>query len=89
VPVLILHPEDDHIIKVEQAHLLAEAARDNELVRVWVLPAGGHGTLDAVDRDWTYAVYRTFFERWAAYPDRDRGELVYSPPQTGKLRTSG
>jgi predicted alpha/beta-fold hydrolase len=89
VPVLILHPEDDHIIKVEQAHLLAEAARDNELVRVWVLPAGGHGALDAVDRDWTYAVYRTFFERWAAYPDRDRGELVYSAPQTGKLRTSG
>ena len=80
VPVLVLHPEDDHIIKVEQAHLLAEAARGNELVRVWVLPAGGHGTLDAIDRDWTYAVYRTFFERWAAYPDRDRGELVYSAP---------
>jgi predicted alpha/beta-fold hydrolase len=89
VPVLILHPEDDHIIKVEQAYLLAEAARDNQLVRVWVLPAGGHGALDAVDRAWTYSVYRTFFERWAAYPDRDRDELVYSAPPTGKLRTSG
>jgi uncharacterized protein len=89
VPVLILHPEDDHIIKVDQAYLLAEAARDNQLVRVWVLPAGGHGALDAVDRAWTYSVYRTFFERWAAYPDRDRDELVYSAPPTGKLRTSG
>jgi predicted alpha/beta-fold hydrolase len=78
VPVLVIHPEDDHIIRVEQARMLAEAARGNDLVRIWIVPAGGHGTLDAVDRDWTYAVYRTFFERWAAYPDRDRGELVYS-----------
>jgi uncharacterized protein len=85
VPLLVLHPEDDHIINVEQAHRLAEAARENELVRVWVLPGGGHGTLDAVDRGWTYAVYRTFFERWAAYPDRDRGELVYSAPMSASL----
>jgi predicted alpha/beta-fold hydrolase len=89
VPVLILHPEDDHVIPVNQAEMLAEAAKDNDLVRVWTLPGGGHGALDAIDRAWTYSVYRKFFERWAAYPDRDPGEVVYSPASSGKTRVSG
>jgi predicted alpha/beta-fold hydrolase len=70
VPVLIIHPEDDHIVKPDQAKMLAGAARDNDLVRVWIVAGGGHGALDAWDRDWTWAVYRTFFERWADYPSR-------------------
>ena len=85
VPLLILHPEDDPIIKVDQGRLLAEAAKDNDLVRVWILPAGSHGLLEAADPQWTHAVYRTFFERWATYAERSgeqangRGaELVYS-----------
>lgn len=88
VPVLVLHPEDDHVIPVSHAEMLAEAARGNDLVRVWTLPGGGHGALDAVDRDWTYAVYRSFFERWASYPDREGGEVVYSRA-SGKLGVSG
>src|SRR3954468_2071762 len=40
VPLLILHPEDDPIIKVEQARMLSEAAKDNDLVRVWTLLTG-------------------------------------------------
>ncbi|MGZ5307751.1 MAG: serine aminopeptidase domain-containing protein [Solirubrobacterales bacterium] len=85
VPLLVLHPEDDPIIKVEEAHALAEAASGNELVRVWVLRGGGHGLLEAADPRWTHAVYRGFFERWADYPertagtDRSNGKLVYSP----------
>ena len=67
VPVLVLHPDDDQIIPVEHARMLAEAAKDNDLVRVWVLPGGGHGAIDAVDREWFYAVARGFFERWAEY----------------------
>ena len=70
VPVLVLHPTDDYIIKVEEARELAEAARENDLVHVWILPGGSHGVLDVVDHDWTYGVYRTFFERWADYPSR-------------------
>jgi predicted alpha/beta-fold hydrolase len=89
VPVLVLHPEDDHVIPVSQAEMLADAAAGNDLVRVWTLPGGGHGALDAIDRDWTYSVYRNFFERWAAYPDRDPGEVVYSPPASGKTQVSG
>jgi len=90
VPVLVLHPEDDHVIPVSHAEMLAEAAADNDLVRVWTLPGGGHGALDAIDRDWTYSVYRRFFERWAAYPDRDSdGEVVYSPARSGKVQLSG
>jgi predicted alpha/beta-fold hydrolase len=89
VPVLILHPADDHIIPVRHAHALAEAAASNDLVKVWVLPAGGHGAIDAVDRDWAYAVYRGFFERWAAYPDHPGGEVVYSPPSSGKIEIGG
>jgi predicted alpha/beta-fold hydrolase len=89
VPVLVLHPSDDHIIPVRHAHALAEAAAGNELVRVWVLPGGGHGALDAVDERWTYAVYRTFFERWAAYPDRGDGHVVYSRAGTGKVQVGG
>jgi pimeloyl-ACP methyl ester carboxylesterase len=73
VPVLVLHPEDDKIIKVDEARRLAEAAADNDQVRVWTLPAGRHGILDAIDHDWTFGVYRTFFERWANYR-----ALVYS-----------
>jgi pimeloyl-ACP methyl ester carboxylesterase len=88
VPVLILHPEDDHVIPVRHARMLAEAAAGNDLVRVWTLPGGGHGALDAIDRGWTYSVYRQFFERWAAYPDREGGEMVYSPAR-GKLDVSG
>jgi predicted alpha/beta-fold hydrolase len=85
VPLLILHAEDDGIIKVEQARQLATAAKDNDLVRVWFLPAGSHGLLEAADSQWTHTVYRTFFERWAAYAEREAAqangsgaELVYS-----------
>jgi pimeloyl-ACP methyl ester carboxylesterase len=89
VPVLVLHPEDDQVIPVRNARMLAEAAADNDLVRVWTLPGGGHGALDAIDRRWTYSVYRQFFERWATYLDREEGEMVYSPARSGKLGVSG
>jgi dipeptidyl aminopeptidase/acylaminoacyl peptidase len=88
-PMLVLHPEDDHIVKVEHARMLAEAARGNDMVRVWVLPAGGHGILEAIDPVWTYAVYRAFFERWATYAERAPlgagagSEVVYSASKTG------
>jgi predicted alpha/beta-fold hydrolase len=89
VPVLVLHPSDDEVIPVEQAQELAEAADDNDLVRVWILPGGGHGAIDAVDRTWFRAVTRGFFERWAGYepsgevPESDEssrgaGKLIYS-----------
>jgi predicted alpha/beta-fold hydrolase len=90
VPLLILHPEDDHIIKVEHARMLQQAANGNDLVRVWILRAGSHGLLEAADPRWTHAVYRTFFERWATYAERTVGqanggspELVYSSQEPG------
>lgn len=70
VPVLILHPEDDMIIKVENARMLEQAAAENDLVRVWILPGGGHGAIDVADPHWFWAVCRRFFERWATYPDQ-------------------
>jgi predicted alpha/beta-fold hydrolase len=90
VPVLVLHPDDDEIIPVEHARVLEEAARANDLVRVWILRGGGHGAIDAVDREWFYAITRGFFERWAGYaepdepsgdgrhPDRAPAKLIYS-----------
>jgi pimeloyl-ACP methyl ester carboxylesterase len=90
VPVLVLHPSDDDIIPVEQAEELAAAAKGNDLVRVWILPGGGHGAIDAIDRRWFVAVTRGFFERWAGYEppgkgveegarsDRSRDKLIYS-----------
>jgi pimeloyl-ACP methyl ester carboxylesterase len=89
VPVLVLHPSDEEIIPVEQARELTEAARDNDLVRVWILPGGGHGAIDAVDRTWFRAVTRGFFERWAGYEapgeapesherSQGAGKLIYS-----------
>jgi uncharacterized protein len=90
VPLLVLHPEDDPIIKVEQSKMLAEAAKDNDLVRVWTLPTGSHGLIEAADPRWTQAVYRAYFERWATYAERAVGqptgqapELVYSSQQPG------
>jgi predicted alpha/beta-fold hydrolase len=67
VPVLILHAEDDPIVPVEHARMLEEAAQGNDRVRVWIVPGGGHAAFDALDRRWTYAVYRLFFERLARY----------------------
>ncbi|MGH2924874.1 MAG: alpha/beta hydrolase family protein [Solirubrobacterales bacterium] len=69
VPVLVLHPTDDDVIPVEHATMLAEAAEGQDRVRVWTLPGGGHGAIDAVDRRWFYEVLRGFFERWAGYGD--------------------
>jgi predicted alpha/beta-fold hydrolase len=87
VPVLVLHPEDDEIVPPEHARMLADAARDNELVRVWILPGGGHGAIDAVDRAWFYAVLRGFFERWATYggPEGAGGNGVHSRRPRSKL----
>ncbi len=89
VPLLILHPEDDHIVKVDQAGILADAAAGNDLVRVWILPHGQHGLLETADRRWTQTVYRSFFERWGHYAEREADrpageptELVYSAAQT-------
>jgi fermentation-respiration switch protein FrsA (DUF1100 family) len=67
VPVLVLHAEDDEVVPVEHARMLEQAAADNDNVRVWIVPGGGHAAFDAIDRDWTYAVYRAFFERLATY----------------------
>lgn len=94
VPTLVLHPEDDRIVKVSEARELAAAAAGNELVRVWELPAGGHGILEMIDRRFTFGVYRAFFERWARYaedgvaaPPGDgrpgRDDVVYSPRGDG------
>jgi predicted alpha/beta-fold hydrolase len=90
VPLLILHPEDDHIIKVEHARMLQQAANGNDLVRVWILRAGSHGLLEAADPRWTHAVYRAFFERWGTYAERtspqangQSAELVYSSQDPG------
>jgi predicted alpha/beta-fold hydrolase len=91
VPVLHVHAEDDTVIKVDQARLLeAELARNpNDLVRVWIQPGGGHCAFDYVDADWTWAVYRTFFERWARYGSSDGdGKVVYSPAESGRERTA-
>jgi predicted alpha/beta-fold hydrolase len=91
VPVLVLHPEDDDIIPVEHARMLAEAAAGNDLVRVWILAGGGHGAIDAVDGEWFYAVTRGFFERWAGYTRRDgaSGEGSRSDHPRSKLIYSG
>jgi predicted alpha/beta-fold hydrolase len=90
VPLLVLHPEDDGIVKVEHARMLQQAANGNDLVRVWILRAGSHGLLEAADPGWTHAVYRTFFERWGHYAERGAGqanggspELVYSSQDPG------
>jgi predicted alpha/beta-fold hydrolase len=90
VPVLVLHPVDDVIVKVEHAEMLRDAASGNDLVRVWILPAGAHGILEAIDSRFTYQVYRGFFERFARYAERpdalpggSEAEVVYSAENTG------
>jgi hypothetical protein len=47
--------------------MIEEAAAGNEKVKVWIVPGGGHAAFDAIDKRWTYAVYRTYFERLARY----------------------
>ena len=90
VPLLVLHPEDDLIVKVDAgADARGGGRAATTLVRVWILPAGAHGILEAIDSTFTYNVYRGFFERWARYAER-RGlpagagpEVVYSASETG------
>jgi predicted alpha/beta-fold hydrolase len=97
VPVLALHSTDDQVIPVEHAHMLAEAAEGNDLVRSWIVPGGQHAAFDALDERWTYDVYRTFFERWARYAEREdpegedasrAAEVVYLPASGGKAETA-
>lgn len=89
VPLLVLHPEDDVIVKVDQARMVERAAAANDHVEVWILPAGAHGILEAIDSTFTYNVYRGFFERWARYAERrdrragDSAEVVYSAAKSG------
>jgi predicted alpha/beta-fold hydrolase len=73
VPLLVLHAEDDEVVPVEHARMLAAAAEGTDQVRVWILPGGGHAAFDVVDRRWTYRVYRTYFERLARY---ERGSVA-------------
>jgi dipeptidyl aminopeptidase/acylaminoacyl peptidase len=65
--VLILHAEDDPIVPVEHARMLEEAVEGSDRVHVWIVPGGGHAAFDMLDRRWTYAVYRRFFEALARY----------------------
>jgi predicted alpha/beta-fold hydrolase len=97
VPVLALHSTDDQVIPVEHAHMLAEAAAGNDLVRSWIVPGGQHAAFDAIDERWTYAVYRAFFERWATYAERGEAgggdavadpEVVYLPASGGKAQSA-
>ena len=61
----------------------------NDLVRVWILPGGGHGALDASTRTGPRRL-PPFFERWASYPDRDRVTRWFTPePASGKVGISG
>jgi predicted alpha/beta-fold hydrolase len=89
VPLLVMHPKDDQIIKVENAEMLRAAAAGNDNVRVWILPVGAHGILEAIDSKFTYNVYRGFFERWARYAERpgraggEAAEVVYSASENG------
>ena len=79
VPVLVLHAEDDEVVPVEHARMLEEASAGNDNVRVWIVPGGGHAAFDALDRRWTYAVYRTFFERLAIYERASERVLAAQP----------
>ena len=78
------------IVKVEHAHMLEEAAKDNDLVRVWVLPAGAHGILEAIDSALDLRrlprLLRALGDATpSARPSRPGAgaELVYSASETG------
>jgi dipeptidyl aminopeptidase/acylaminoacyl peptidase len=82
VPVLAMHSEDDLIVPVEHARMLDEAKGASDLVRVWILPGGAHAAFDVLDEDWTYDVYRRFFERWATYAEeRPAARAAAAGPQ--------
>jgi predicted alpha/beta-fold hydrolase len=83
IPVLALHSEDDLIIPVEHARMLADAAQGNPNVGVWIVPGGAHAAFDALDERWAYAVYRAYFERWATYAER--AELDSGGQPAGEL----
>ncbi len=87
VPVLVIHAQDDWLIPVSNAQAIAERAKGNDLVRVWIVPGGGHGAFDLVDPEWTWRVYRGFLERWARY--RQAGHDVYSQHSDGQKQSAG
>jgi predicted alpha/beta-fold hydrolase len=61
VPVLVLHAEDDLVVPVSHARRLAAAAAGNPLVRVVILPWGGHTAFDSLDRAWVESVELAWF----------------------------
>lgn len=85
-PLLVLHAADDPVVPIEHARLVEAAAHGNPNVRVWIVPGGSHAAFDALDRRWTYTVYREWFERLARYVEREAGydgrvETSISQPQ--------
>ena len=44
----------------------------------WIVPGGGHAAFDVLDKRWTYAVYRTYFERLASYAEVAAAAAAYA-----------
>jgi len=67
VPCLVIHARDDLIVPVAEAEELAAAVKDNPMVGVLILPAGGHAQYQLTCRRWFYSTLKTFFLYWGEW----------------------
>lgn len=76
MPVLALHSEDDFLVPVDHAELLADVTKDNPWVHVMVRSAGAHVAFAAADPSWFHSTVRCWLEYWAT-PGEARAETSF------------
>jgi len=67
VPCLIIHAEDDQVVRVSEAEELVRAAANNPMVGAIIVPTGGHVLYPVMSRTWFYETLRVFFTYWGEF----------------------
>jgi pimeloyl-ACP methyl ester carboxylesterase len=73
VPTLILASQDDPVVPVRHAEILAKAVEGLDNPAVWTLPWGSHCLYEMADPRWFWTVLSQFFDFYCLLPEAEPG----------------